>query len=159
MANAVFRARQTVERDWTPWATFTDPEIAHVGLTEERARARAERGEEIEIYEHGHAQLDRAVIAGARGSVKLVAGKRNRLLGATIVGPAASESIIELAKVIREGGKVADVSQTIHVFPSFSEGPARAADDYWRRRYFTPSMRRWLRPWLALLRRIDRPRG
>ncbi len=157
MANGLFRARQRIEREWTPWATFTDPEIAHVGLTEQQARER--HGDQVEIYDHDHSHLDRALTAGARGSVKLVAGKRGRLLGATIVGPAAAESIIESAKVIREGGKVADVSQMIHVYPTFSEGPARAADEYWRRRFFTPGWRRVMRPLLALLRGVDRPRG
>jgi hypothetical protein len=47
----------------------------------------------------------------------------------------------------------------IHVYPTFTEGPARAADDYWRRRLMTPAVRLGLRPLLTLLRAIDSPRG
>jgi pyruvate/2-oxoglutarate dehydrogenase complex dihydrolipoamide dehydrogenase (E3) component len=157
MANALFRARQKVEREWTPWATFTDPEVAHVGLTEEQARAR--HGDEVEVYEFDHSELDRALTAGTRGSVKLISGRRGRLLGATIVGAAAGESIAEAARLVREKRKVAELSQMIHAYPTFTQGPARAADDYWRRRFFTPRARRWMRPLLALLRAVDRPRG
>jgi pyruvate/2-oxoglutarate dehydrogenase complex dihydrolipoamide dehydrogenase (E3) component len=156
MANGLFRAQLRVERDWTPWATFTDPEVAHVGLTETQARER--HGDRIETYELDYSELDRALAAGTTGSVKLVTGRRGRLLGATIVGAAAGESISEAARLIREKRKVADLSQMIHVYPTFTEGPARAADDYWRRRFFTPRARRWMRPLLALLRGLDRPR-
>jgi pyruvate/2-oxoglutarate dehydrogenase complex dihydrolipoamide dehydrogenase (E3) component len=156
VANGLFRARQKVERDWTPWATFTDPEVAHVGLTEEQARDR--HGDRVETYSYDYSELDRALTAGTPGAVKLITGRRGRLLGATIVSTAAGESISEAARLIREKGKVADLSQMIHVFPTYTEGPARAADDYWRRRFFTPRARRWFRPLLALLRVLDRPR-
>jgi pyruvate/2-oxoglutarate dehydrogenase complex dihydrolipoamide dehydrogenase (E3) component len=76
VANGLFRARQKVERDWTPWATFTDPEVAHVGLTEEQARAR--HGNAVETYEHDYSKLDRALTAGVPGFVKLVAGRGGR---------------------------------------------------------------------------------
>ncbi len=155
-ANGLFRARQKVERAWTPWATFTDPEVAHVGLTEERAREL--HGDRVETYEYDYSELDRALTAGSPGAVKLVSGRRGRLLGATIVSAGAGESISEAARLIREKGKVADLSQMIHVYPTYTEGPARAADDYWRRRYFTPRARRWFRPLLAGLRFLDRPR-
>lgn len=157
MANALFRARQKIEREWTPWATFTDPEVAHVGLTEEQARAR--HGDRVEVYEFDYSELDRALTAGTRGSAKLISGRRGRLLGATIVGTAAGESIAEAARLIREKKKVSDLSQMIHTYPTYTQGPARAADDYWRRRFFTPRARRWMRPMLALLRAADRPRG
>ena len=157
LANGLFRARQRIERDWTPWATFTDPEVAHVGLTEAQARER--HGDRVETYEFDYSELDRALTAGTTGAVKLVAGRRGRLLGATIVGAAAGESISEAARLIREGRKVTDLSRMIHVYPTFTEGPARAADDYWRRRLFTPGSRRLMRPLLAALRALDRPRG
>lgn len=156
MANGLFRARQKAERHWTPWATFTDPEVAHVGLTEERAIEL--HGEGVETYEIDYSEVDRALTAGVQGRAKLVTGKRGRLLGATIVAPSAGESIGEAARLIREKRRVADLSQMIHVYPTLSEGPARAADEYWRRRFMTPQARRWFRPLLALLRAIDRPR-
>lgn len=158
VANALFRARRHVDHRTVPWVIFTDPEVARVGLSEDDARRTL--GREPLIFRHDYRRLDRALTAGAaRGFAKLVAGRRGRLLGATIVGPAAGESVAEVARLVREGARVADVSQAIHAYPTFTEGPARAADDWWRRRYFTPSVRRLLRPLLALGRALDRPRG
>lgn len=158
MANGLFRARQKVERHWVPWATFTDPEVAHAGMTE--SAARAVHGDAVEVYTHDYADNDRAITAGnARGFAKLVAGKRGRLLGATIAGPAAGESIIEAARLIRDGDTVADLSQMIHVYPTYTEGPSRAANELWTRKYLTPRNRRLLRPLHAVLRTVDRPRG
>jgi len=88
-----------------------------------------------------------------------VADRRGRLLGASIVAPAAGESVAEVARLIEDGRKVADLSQMIHAYPTFTEGPARAADEWWRLRYFTPRAHRFTRPLLALLRAVDRPRG
>jgi pyruvate/2-oxoglutarate dehydrogenase complex dihydrolipoamide dehydrogenase (E3) component len=158
VANALFGLRRRAETGWIPWATFTDPEIAHVGLTEAECRARL--GDGTAIYRHDYARNDRAITAGrARGFAKLVADRRGRLLGATIAGPAAGESIAEAARLIREHKKVSHLSQMVHVYPTFTEGPARAADEIWERRYLTRSTRRLTRPLLGLLRAVDRPRS
>jgi hypothetical protein len=59
---------------------------------------------------------------------------------------------------VRAGRKIDDVSQTVHAYPTFSESQARAADDYLREKFLTPRVRRFTKPALALLRRVDRPR-
>jgi len=70
-------------------------------------------------------------------------------VGATVAAPAAGESIAELAAWIRQRGKVADVSRTVHAYPTMSEGPARAADDYLRRRLARPPVQTAARAVLA----------
>jgi len=158
MANALFRARRSVQGETVPWVTFTDPELGRVGLTEEQARRRL--GREPVVLRHDYAESDRALTAAeAQGFAKLVADRRGRLLGATVVAPAAGESIAELTRLVREGATVADLSQTVHAYPTFSEGPARAADGWWYRRYLNPRGRRLLRPLLAVLRAVDSPRS
>lgn len=157
-ANALFRARRSVDHSAIPWVTFTDPELARVGLTEPQARERL--GADPLVFRHDYADSDRALTAGeARGFAKLVCDRRGRLLGATIVAPAAGESIAEVARLVRERRKVADLSQQVHAYPTFTEGPARAADGWWRHKYLNARGRRRLAPLLALLRAIDRPRG
>ena len=157
-ANALFRARRTIDHSAIPWVTFTDPEIARVGLTAGQARDRL--GTEPALFSYDYAASDRALTAAeARGFVKLVSDRRGHLLGATLVGPAAGESISEVARLVADGKRVTDLSQAIHAYPTFTEAPARAADDWWRRRYMTPAARRLLRPALALMRAVDRPRG
>ena len=158
MANALFRARRSFDYSLVPRVIFTDPEVAAIGVTEAEARERL--GREPVVLRHDYGESDRALTAGtARGFAKLVTGRRGRLLGATVVAPAAGESIAELTALIRGGGTVADLSQTIHAYPTYSEGPARAAEQWWTRRYLTPRGRCLLRPLLATLRAVDRPRG
>lgn len=158
MANALFHARRSFDYSFVPRVTFTDPEVAHIGLSEAEARERV--GREPLVLRQDYAESDRALTAGtARGFAKLVTGRRGRLLGATVVGPAAGESIAELVALMRRGGTVAELSQVIHPYPTYSEGPARAAEQWWSQRYLNPRGRRLLRPLLALLRAVERPRG
>jgi pyruvate/2-oxoglutarate dehydrogenase complex dihydrolipoamide dehydrogenase (E3) component len=157
VANALFHTRARVSYDAVPWATFTDPEVGRVGMTEEQARARF--GDEAVTVTHDYAHNDRAITAGeTHGFAKLVGDPKGRLVGATVAAPRGGESIAELAAWVRSERKIADVSQTVHAYPTFSEGQARAADDFLRSKYLTPRVRRFTRPALALLRRVNRAR-
>ena len=157
VANALFHARQRFRPDAVPWVTFTDPEVARVGLTE--AQARECFGTRVAVERHAYEQLDRAITAGrAYGFAKLVGGPRGRLVGATVAAPAGGEAIAELAARIESGGKLAGVSRSVHAYPTFAEGPARAGDEYLRARFFNDRVRRVTRPALALLRALERGR-
>jgi pyruvate/2-oxoglutarate dehydrogenase complex dihydrolipoamide dehydrogenase (E3) component len=157
VANALFRGRGRISYDAVPWATFTDPEVGRVGLTEAAARER--HGDDAVTVTHDYAHNDRAITAGeTHGFAKLVGDPKGRLVGATVAAPRGGESIAELAAWVRAERKIDDVSQTVHAYPTFSEGQARAADDYLREKFLSPRVRRFTKPALALLRRIDRPR-
>jgi pyruvate/2-oxoglutarate dehydrogenase complex dihydrolipoamide dehydrogenase (E3) component len=157
VANALFKTRAKVSYDSVPWATFTDPEVGRVGLTEADARERY--GDDVVSVTHDYAHNDRAITAGeTHGFAKLVGDPKGRLVGATVAAPHGGESIAELAAWVRAERKIDDVSQTVHAYPTFSEGQARAADDYLRQKLLTPRVRKFTRPALALLRRVDRPR-
>jgi pyruvate/2-oxoglutarate dehydrogenase complex dihydrolipoamide dehydrogenase (E3) component len=156
VANALFHGRARVSYDAVPWATFTDPEVGRVGLTEADARER--HGDDAVTVTHDYAHNDRAITAGeAYGFAKLVGDPKGRLVGATVAAPRGGESIAELAAWIRAERKIDDVSQTVHAYPTFSEGQARAADDYLREKFLNPRVRRFTKPALAVLRRLDRP--
>lgn len=158
MANALFRARRSFDPLTVPRVAFTDPEVGAIGLSEAEARERL--GREPLVLRHDYAESDRALTAGtASGFAKLVTGRRGRVLGATVVGPAAGESIAEIAVLMARGGTAADLSQVMLPYPTYAEGPARAAEQWWTERYLTPRGRRVLRPLHALLRALDRPRG
>lgn len=157
VANALFGARGRVAYDAVPWVTFTDPEVARVGLAEADARARW--GDRATVWRYDYARLDRAITAGrAEGFAKLVGDPRGHLVGATVAAPAGGEAIAELAAWIVQGRRIDDVSRTVHAYPTFAEGPARAADEHLRARYFSPRVRAVTRPALALARLLDPPR-
>jgi pyruvate/2-oxoglutarate dehydrogenase complex dihydrolipoamide dehydrogenase (E3) component len=155
VANALFGARTKVSYESVPWVTFTDPEVGRVGLTEAAARERF--GDDTVVVTHDYAHNDRAITAGeTHGFAKLVADGKGRLVGATVAAPHGGESIAELAAWVRSERKIDDVSQTVHAYPTFTEGQARAADDYLRQKFLNPRVRRFTKPLLALLRRRHR---
>jgi pyruvate/2-oxoglutarate dehydrogenase complex dihydrolipoamide dehydrogenase (E3) component len=157
VANALFHTRARVSYEAVPWSTFTDPEVGRVGMTEEQARK--EFGDDAVAVTHEYTHNDRAITAGDTvGFAKLVGDGKGRLVGATVAAPHGGESIAELAAWVRAGRKIDDVSQTVHAYPTFSEGQARAADDYLRLKYLSPKVRRFTKPALAVLRRVDRAR-
>ena len=151
--NALFHTRRTVS-DVVPWVTFTDPEVARVGLSETQARERW--GGRAQIAVSDYAELDRAITAGqAHGFAKLIGDPRGHLVGATVCASAAGEVIAELTAWITQHGRIQDISRTIHAYPTLAEGPARAADDYVMRRLLGSQARHATRPVLAALRWFD----
>ena len=153
--NALFGTRRSFTTDAVPWVTFTDPEVARVGLSERQARER--HGARVVVARHDYGELDRAITAGrAYGFAKLVAGPRGRLVGATVAAPAGGEAIAELAAHVAAGRRIGDVSRTVHAYPTFAEGPARAADEHLRTRLRESPLRRVAAPVLALVRALSR---
>lgn len=156
VTNALFGLRRSVDHEQIPWVTFTDPEVARVGLTEAQARDRL--GDDVRVARVEHEAVDRAVVETATtGFTTLVGDPRGRIVGATIVGPAAGESIAEVVAWMRNGGTISDLGRTVHAYPTFTEAPWRAGLEHLRDRWLTPRTRALTRPLLALLRILDRP--
>ena len=131
--NALFGSvrRFAVDYSVIPWCTFTDPEVARVGLNERDAKA---KGVPYEVTTYGIDDLDRAIADEAtHGLVKVltVPGK-DRILGATIVGEHAGELVTEFILAMRHGLGLGKILSTIHVYPTFSEASKYAAGT-WKR--------------------------
>lgn len=100
-----------------PWAVFTDPEVAQVGLTEREARA---NGEKYEVHRFPIARNDRAQTTGeVHGSMKFVLRRNGTILGATIVGTAAGEMINEITLAIDNKIAFDKLCRSIHIYPSY----------------------------------------
>jgi pyruvate/2-oxoglutarate dehydrogenase complex dihydrolipoamide dehydrogenase (E3) component len=109
-----------------PWTTFTDPEVAHVGLTEEQARKKF--GDTFNTLEWPMERVDRAQAEGdTAGFVKLVHKKDGTLLGATIVAGRAGEMIHEWILALEHNLRVGDLAGVIHVYPTYSTASMQAA--------------------------------
>jgi pyruvate/2-oxoglutarate dehydrogenase complex dihydrolipoamide dehydrogenase (E3) component/uncharacterized membrane protein YdjX (TVP38/TMEM64 family) len=126
--NALFGSFRMFRADYSviPWATFTDPEVARVGLSETEAK---ERGIPCEVTVYGIDDLDRAIAdEAAHGMVKVltVPGK-DRILGATIVGEHAGDLIAEYVAAMRHGFGMNKILGTIHIYPTLSEANKYAA--------------------------------
>ncbi|MCL4814408.1 MAG: mercuric reductase [Vicinamibacteraceae bacterium] len=134
--NALFFGRQRVSALVIPWATYTDPEIAHVGMNAARAR---EAGDRVVTLQVPLDEVDRAVLDGDTGGFARahVDARSGRLLGATIVSRHAGDLIGELSLVMTAGLAMKALSRTIHPYPTVGE-VARKLGDAWMRRKLTP---------------------
>lgn len=110
-----------------PWCTFTDPELAHAGLTEAEARER--HGHDIEVWHQDLVHNDRARADGAPEGVMMIITDKKKIVGAHILAPAAGEMIHEFALAIEEGVKLNQLSQFMHVYPTISTSVGQLAGE------------------------------
>ena len=142
--NALFGRFKRFKADYTviPWATFTDPEVARVGLSETEAR---EQGVAHEVTRYGMDDLDRAIADGtAHGFVKVltVPGK-DKILGVTIVGEHAGDLLAEYVLAMKYGLGLNKILGTIHTSPTLSEANQYAAGQ-WKRAHAPHRLLGWL---------------
>ncbi|MDQ3630686.1 MAG: FAD-dependent oxidoreductase [Actinomycetota bacterium] len=104
-----------------PWATFTDPELAHAGFTEAEAVERF-GDEDVEVHRHDLRNSDRARAEGAGDGQIVVVTHKGRVVGGHALAPAAGELIHELALAIREKQKLSDLAGLVHVYPTIALG-------------------------------------
>ncbi len=150
--NALFGRFKKHKVDYSviPWATFTEPEVARVGLNETEAR---ERGIAYEVTTYGLDDLDRAIADGeAEGLVKVltVPGK-DRILGVTIVGDHAGDVIAEYVAAMRHGFGLNKILGTIHIYPTLTEANKYAAGN-WKRAHAPQGVLRLLERYHAWMR-------
>jgi len=139
--NAVLGLRRRVDRTGEPRVTFTDPEIAVVGI-DPHAATRIP-GLRVETLHHGH--LDRAVTeARTDGLTQLVLDGKHRIVGASIVGPRAGESIGEMALAVKHGLRTRDLAAITHPYPTYNDGPWNAAIADLRAQFGRPATARML---------------
>lgn len=117
--NALLPGESSGFSELVPRVTFTDPEVAQVGLSEDQARAKF--GDSVRVGRWDMSHTDRAVCEDdTDGFLKLVAKNDGAILGGTIVAGRAGEAITELIVAIRQGMKVADIAGAIHAYPTYS---------------------------------------
>ena len=138
--NALFFGRGKASALTIPWCTYTDPEIAHVGLYERQAR---ERGVPVKEFTVELNKLDRAILDGeTEGFLRvLVKEGTDKILGATLIARHAGEMISEITLAMTAGLGLGTIGKTIHPYPTQAEIIKRAADAYSRTR-LTPTIKR-----------------
>jgi pyruvate/2-oxoglutarate dehydrogenase complex dihydrolipoamide dehydrogenase (E3) component len=148
--NALFLGRKKLSALTIPWCTYTDPEIAHVGLSEGQA---AERGVAIDTYLRPFAEVDRAVIDGEEeGFVKMhVRRGSDRIVGATIVARHAGDMIGEVTLAMTAGVGLGRLASVIHPYPTQAEAIRQVGDMYNRTR-LTPRVKMIFAAWLGWTR-------
>jgi pyruvate/2-oxoglutarate dehydrogenase complex dihydrolipoamide dehydrogenase (E3) component len=142
--NILFKLPSKADYSAMPWVTYTDPELSQVGLTE--TQAREQHGDAIKVVQWEYAENDRARAERlTSGLIKVVAGKRGKILGAGIAGASAGEIIQPWQVAVAKGYKMADMAAIISPYPTLSEISKRAAGSYFTDSLFSPRTRKVVR--------------
>ena len=141
--NALLKAPAKIDAAHLPWTTYADPELAHVGATEDALRA---AGRKYETLRFPYDKIDRAITEREEyGMIKVHARPRDgKILGASILGARGGDLICELALAMRRGISLRHISDAIHPYPSYGLGVRRAADQWYIKRY-SPALIRVLK--------------
>ena len=150
IGNALFKGRGKFSKLVIPWATYTDPEIAHVGMYAADAKT---QGIEIDTYMAPFDDVHRAIAEGEEeGFVKIHVKKgTDTIVGATVVASHAGEMISEITTCMVHGIGLGKIASVIHPYPTQSEAIKKCAGLY-RRRKLTPRVAGIIKKWLAFSR-------
>ena len=137
LRNALLPLNSHVDYRYVPWVTYTDPEVAHVGLSADEAAARG-----ANTFTYPFDDLDRAITdAQTLGFVKISADRKGRILGATVLGHGAGELLQPIVLAMTHGLSLSKVADTVFAYPTMAEGVKRAANAYQRTRLEGPGGR------------------
>ncbi len=147
ISNAIFRFPKKTHYKVIPWVTYTDPELARVGLTEQQAR---EQGIEPTVLRFEFKDNDRAITeVETQGFYKLVTHK-GKILGASILGPHAGELIHEIVLAMQAGAKIGAISAAIHAYPTLAQIHRRTVNSGYAPKLFSAGSRRLVK-WINII--------
>ncbi|GAB7388743.1 mercuric reductase [Bacillaceae bacterium] len=150
VANALFGLKRKADYSHLPWVVFTDPEVFHLGLTEQEAK---DKFGKVRVYKTKLAEVDRFVAdQEAEGLIKIITDRKGRILGAHAVGTGAGDFMQEVVFAKRFGHKIGALSLVIHPYPTRTGGVQRTSDLYWREKLFSGWLAKWLKIYLRWFR-------
>ncbi|HEX6066678.1 MAG TPA: FAD-dependent oxidoreductase [Longimicrobiales bacterium] len=131
LRNALFPGRNAADYSSVPWAIYTQPELAHIGMTE--AEARAGHGDEVRVWRKELRELDRAIADGqTEGLLKIVTDSKGRILGAHMLGAQSSTLLGEIALAMKTDVPLGKLSGIMHAYPTYPEAFKHVGDAYVR---------------------------
>jgi pyruvate/2-oxoglutarate dehydrogenase complex dihydrolipoamide dehydrogenase (E3) component len=157
LTNAVMHLPRKVDYTKVPWCTYTDPEVASVGLNEKRAQ---KEGEEYRVLEENFVENDRALAEGEPlGKIKVLVSPKGKIMGCQIIGAHAGELIHEWIAAMAGGTKLSTLAGAIHAYPTLAEISKRAAGSYYSDKIFSDRTKSALRLLFDLKGRACNPPG
>ncbi|MDF1514306.1 MAG: FAD-dependent oxidoreductase, partial [Anaerolineae bacterium] len=152
--NALLPGKSKGMLETVPWTTFTDPEVAHVGMTE--AAAREKYGDSVEVTEWPMTRVDRARAENDTTGMAMLVHKKGQVLGATIIAERAGELIHEWLYVVDGKLKLRDVTTAIHVYPTYSSVNVKTGGALMSKLYLTGKIGRLLAKASKLILKVMR---
>ncbi|BBO76372.1 mercuric reductase [Desulfosarcina widdelii] len=155
VSNAVFRLPRKVHTTWMPWCTYTDPELASIGLNERSAK---KAGIETRIWTEAFADNDRGRAEGeVEGRIKLILDRKEKPLGVQILGPRAGDLIAEWVAALNGGVKMSSLASAIHPYPTLGEISKRVAGSVFAPKIFSEKIQKGLKFFFNLKGRACTP--
>jgi pyruvate/2-oxoglutarate dehydrogenase complex dihydrolipoamide dehydrogenase (E3) component len=143
VANAVFRLPRKADYTYLPWCTYTDPELASIGLNEKAAQA---IGEAYSVFSETFADNDRSLAEGQRrGRIKLLLDRKEKPLGVQIFGPRAGDLVSEWVAALNGQVKLATLAAAVHPYPTLGEINKRVAGSYLAPKIFSEKIKKGLK--------------
>lgn len=148
LANAVFRLPRKVDYTFLPWCTYTDPELASVGMNEKRA---ALAGVDYTVWTEEFAGNDRSLAMGnTSGKIKVILDNKEKIIGVQILGPGAGELINEWVAVLSGKVKLSTLASSVHPYPTLGEINKRVAGSYLAPKIFSKGIKKGLKFFFSL---------
>ena len=166
VSNAIFHLPRRTNYTFLPWCTYTDPELASIGMNEKRAR---EAGIEYSVWTEAFKGNDRSLAEGEQaGKIKLLLDKSEKPLGVQILGPQAGELVSEWVAVLNGKVKLSTLAAAVHPYPTLGEINKRVAGTLLSQKIFSERVRKglkfFLQPqreslWRKIFRELDKGTG
>jgi pyruvate/2-oxoglutarate dehydrogenase complex dihydrolipoamide dehydrogenase (E3) component len=143
VSNAIFHLPRKVNYTYLPWCTFTQPELASIGMNEKRARA---AGIECEVWVEEFKDNDRSLAEGEEvGKIKMILNGKGKLMGVQILGPRAGDLVSEWVAALNGGVKPMTLASAVHPYPTLGEINKKVAGTYFSSRIFSERIKKGLR--------------
>ncbi|MCG2720433.1 MAG: FAD-dependent oxidoreductase [Thermodesulfovibrionales bacterium] len=143
VSNAIFHIPRKVNYTYFPWVTYTDPELANIGMNEKAAKA---AGIRYTVWTEEFRNNDRSLAEGAlTGKIKMLLDDREKPIGIQILGPHAGDLISEWVAILNGNTKLSKVASSIHPYPTLGEINKRVAGAYIAPKIFSEKVRKGLR--------------
>ncbi|MFH1243299.1 MAG: FAD-dependent oxidoreductase [Pseudomonadota bacterium] len=143
VSNAIFHLPRKADYTFLPWCTYTDPELASIGMNEKRAK---EAGIEYSVFSEAFKDNDRSLAEGERvGKIKMLVDKNEKPIGVQILGPHAGELLSEWVAVLNGKVKLSTLASAVHPYPTLGEINKRVAGAYFSPKIFSDKVRKGLK--------------
>jgi len=155
VSNAIFHLPRKANYTWMPWCTYTDPELASIGMNEKAAR---QAGIEYQVWSEPFSGNDRALTEGSfAGKIKMLLNEKEKPIGVQIAGPRAGDLIGEWVAILGGGVKLSTMAGAVHPYPTLAEINKRVAGSYLSPKIFSDRIKKGLKLVFQLKGPVDPP--
>jgi pyruvate/2-oxoglutarate dehydrogenase complex dihydrolipoamide dehydrogenase (E3) component len=143
VSNAVFHLPRKVDYTFLPWCTYSDPELASIGMNEKRAK---EAGIAYSVWEEAFKDNDRSLAEGEGvGKIKMILDEKEKVIGVQILGPQAGELLNEWVAVLNGKVKLSTLASAVHPYPTLGEINKRVAGTFFSPKIFSDKVKKGLK--------------